>query len=193
VRGAPTTSKIEIREARIGDLGRVVDLWEEMAEHHSRLSHHFTVSEDGRERYSKYLARKFSEKSTKLVVATNGHEVIGFMLCMLSPNVPVFKERTVGLVSDVYVLREFRMKGVAKEMLKYGLRWFKKNKVTSVQLNVAAANFEARSAWAQMGFKPLMITKRLDLGKFPATTMLAEEPLVIKKKVVKKSGEKKGK
>jgi len=191
VRGAPTTSRIEIREARIGDLGRVVDLWEEMAEHHSRLSQHFTVSDDGKERYSKYLADKFSEKSTKLVVATSREEVVGFMLCMLSPNVPVFKEKTIGLVSDVYVLPQFRMKGVAKEMLKYGLRWFEKNKVASVQLNVAAANFEARSAWAQLGFKPLMITKRLDLDKFPATTMLAEEPVVIKKKVVKKPKDKK--
>lgn len=188
---APTTSRVEIREARIGDLGRVVDLWQEMADHHSRLSDHFMVSEDGKDRYSKYLARKFSEKSTKLVVATSSDEVVGFMLCMLSPNVPVFKEKTIGLVSDVYVLPGFRMKGVAKEMLKYGLRWFKKNRVTSVQLNVAAANFEARSAWAQMGFKPLMITKRLDLDKFPATTMLAEEPLVIRKKVVKKPKEKK--
>ncbi|MDQ1372353.1 MAG: hypothetical protein QG582_1269 [Candidatus Thermoplasmatota archaeon] len=180
------TLKIQIREAHIGDLGEVADLWEEMAEHHATLSHHFTVSEDGKDKYSRYLARKFSEKSTKLVVATSGPRVIGYMLCLLSPNAPVFKERTVGLVSDVYVRPEFRMRGVAKEMLKYGLRWFHKNRVASVQLSVAAANFAARSAWSQLGFKPHMILKRLDLDKYPATKMLSEEPIVVRKKVVRK-------
>lgn len=179
------TVKIQIREAHIGDLGDVADLWEQMAEHHTRLSHHFTLSEEGKERYSKYLARKFSEKSTKLIVATDGSRVIGFMLCLLSPNVAVFKERTIGVVSDVYVMPEFRMRGVAKEMLKLGLRWFHKNKVTSVQLSVAASNFEARSVWGQLGFKPHMILKRLDLDKYPANQMLAEEPRVTRKKVVK--------
>ncbi|MDQ1372458.1 MAG: family N-acetyltransferase, partial [Candidatus Thermoplasmatota archaeon] len=72
------TIKIQIREARIGDLGDITDLWEQMAEHHSRLSHHFTVSEDGKEKYSKYLARKFSEKSTKLIVATSGPKAVGY-------------------------------------------------------------------------------------------------------------------
>ncbi|MGD9962540.1 MAG: N-acetyltransferase family protein, partial [Thermoplasmata archaeon] len=178
------TLKILIREARIGDLGDITDLWEQMAEHHSRLSHHFTLAEDGKDKYSKYLARKFSEKSTKLVVATSGPKVVGFMLCLLSPNTPVFRERTVGVVSDVYVRPEFRMKGVAREMLKSGLRWFHKNKVSSVQLSVAAENFAARSAWGQLGFKPHMIMKRLDLDKYPATRMLSEEPKVVRKKVV---------
>ncbi len=180
------TLKIQIREAHIGDLGDVVDLWEQMAEHHTRLSHHFTISDDGKDRYSKYLAKKFSERSTKLIVATSGDRVVGFMLCLLSPNAPVFAEKTIGLVSDVYVRPEYRMRGVAREMLKSGLRWFHKNKVTSVQLSVAAANFAARSAWGQLGFKPHMIMKRLDLGKYPATKMLAEEPTVVRKKVVKK-------
>jgi ribosomal protein S18 acetylase RimI-like enzyme len=179
------TVKIGIREARIGDLGDAVDLWEQMAEHHTRLSHHFTLSEEGKDRYSKYLAKKFSERSTKLVVATHSGRVIGFMLCLLSPNVPVFKERTIGVVSDVYVRPEFRMRGVAREMLKVGLRWFHKNRVTSVQLSVAAANFEARSAWGQLGFKPHMIMNRLDLDKYPATQLLSEEPDVVRKKVVK--------
>lgn len=180
------TVRIEVREARIDDLGGVVDLWEQMIEHHTRLSHHFTLSKDGVDRYSKYLARKFSEKSTKLIVASTEGRLVGFMLCLLSPNVPVFKERTLGIVSDVYVRPEFRKRGITKEMLKVGLRWFHKNKVATVQLSVAAANLEARAAWGQLGFKPHMMMKRLDLDKFPATQILSEEPKVIRKKVVKR-------
>jgi ribosomal protein S18 acetylase RimI-like enzyme len=157
-----------------------------MIEHHKRLSSHFELSDEGRDKFSKYLAKKFSEKSTKLLVAARDGKVIGFMLCMLSPNVPVFKEKTIGVVSDVYVQSEFRKRGITKEMLKVALRWFHKNKVTSVQLSVAAANIEARAAWNQLGFKPHMIMKRLDLDKHPATQMLEDEPGVKGKKVVKR-------
>jgi hypothetical protein len=71
-------------------------------------------------------------------------------------------------------------------MLKVGLRWFRKNKVATVQLSVAAANLEARAAWGQLGFKPHMMLKRLELDKFPATQMLSDEPKVVRKKVVKR-------
>jgi len=178
--------RIEIREARIDDLGEVVELWQQMIDHHTRLSSHFTLSDDGREKYSKYLARKFSEKSTKLLVAAQGGKLVGFMLCLLSPNVPVFKERTLGIVSEVYVRSDLRKKGVTREMLKVALRWFHKNKVSSVQLSVAAANLEARAAWGQLGFKPHMMLKRLDMDRYPATKMLSEEPKTIRKKVVKR-------
>lgn len=157
-----------------------------MIEHHTKLSHHFTLSKDGVDKYAKYLARKFSEKSTKLIVASTEGRLVGFMLCLLSPNVPVFKEKTLGIVSDVYVRPEFRKRGITKEMLKVGLRWFHKNKVATVQLSVAAANLEARAAWGQLGFKPHMMMKRLDLDKFPATQMLSEEPKATRKKVVKR-------
>ncbi len=169
----------------------MVGLWDELVEHHGRLSPLFTPAADSREKWSKYLAKKFSEKSTKLIVAQEDGAVVGFMLCMLSPNAPIFKERTLGIISDVYVRQERRRKGIAKEMLKVALRWFKKNRVKSVQLSVAAANFEARAVWGQLGFKPLMIQKRLDIDAYPATALLAQEPKRLRRKVVRKRDERK--
>lgn len=92
-------------------------------------------------------------------------EIVGFMLCLLSPNAPVFKERKIGVISDVFVLEERRRKGVASKMLDVAIRWFRKNKVRSVQLGVAHHNMEARAAWRNLGFEPYMIYKRLDLDK----------------------------
>ncbi|MCU0859504.1 MAG: GNAT family N-acetyltransferase [Thermoplasmata archaeon] len=169
----------------------MVGLWDELVEHHGRLSPLFTPATDSREKWSRYLSKKFSEKSTKLIVAQEDGVVVGFMLCMLSPNAPIFKERTLGIISDVYVRQERRRKGIAKEMLKVALRWFKKNRVKSVQLSVAAANFEARAVWGQLGFKPLMIQKRMDIDAYPATALLAQEPKRLRRKVVRKREEKK--
>lgn len=143
----------------------MVKLWEMLARHHEGVSEHFRVAWDSKRNWAKYLDQKFSEVSTKLIVAEEDGEIVGFMLCMLSPNAPIFKERKIGVISDAFVLEERRRKGVTRKMLDVGIRWFRKNKVRSVQLGVAHHNMEARAAWRNLGFEPYMIYKRLDLDR----------------------------
>jgi len=138
-----------------------------LARHHERLSDGFSLTLDGKRRWSMYLREKFAEISTKLVVAEEEGEIVGFMLCMLEPNIPVYKERKIGVISDVFVKEQRRRKGLAKKMLDFAARWFKKNKVRTVRLNVAANNLEARAAWRMLGFESFMIDKRLDLSSYP--------------------------
>jgi ribosomal protein S18 acetylase RimI-like enzyme len=155
-----------IRDANSDDLNDVVGLWEMLAQHHEGLSDQFALAWDGKRKWSRYLEERFSEISTNLIVAEEDGEIVGFMLCLLSPNTPVFKDRKIGIISDVYVLEERRRKGVAKNMLNRAIKWFEKNKVRSIQLGVAHDNFEARAAWRQVGFEPYMIYNRLDLKDF---------------------------
>jgi len=104
------------------------------------------------------------------VVAEEDGEIVGFMLCLLEPNVPVYRERKIGVISDVYVKEGRRRKGLAKKMLDFAAKWFKKNKVRTVRLKVAADNLEARAAWRMLGFEQFMIDKRLDLAGYPKKT-----------------------
>ena len=157
---------IEVREAREDDMEPVADLWKMLAEYHEELADDFALSWDSRKRWSKYLRDKYSEISTKLIVADEAGEIVGFMLCMLSPNAPIFRDRQLGVISDVYVREDLRRKGIAKKMFDVAAKWFAKNKVRSVQLNVAAANLEGRAAWRSLGFEPLMIMKRLDVERY---------------------------
>jgi len=180
--------RIEIRDAKEEDLEAVVELWDLLVDHHSNMSAYFAPARDSRAKWSKYLEKKFSEKSTRLIVAEEGSEIVGFMLCLLTPNKPIFKDKSIGVISDVYVSEDRRNRGVTKEMLRVALRWFKKNKMRSVELSVAAANVEARSAWGQLGFKPYLIQKRIDLDKFQAKKLMAEETKPSRKKIVKKTG-----
>jgi len=138
-------------------------LWELLAKHHERLSDGFSLGPDSKRKWSGYLREKFGEISTKLVVAEEEGEIVGFMLCLLEPNVPVYRERKIGVISDVFVKQQRRRKGLAKKMLDYAAEWLRKNKVRTVRLNVAADNLEARAAWRMLGFESFMIDKRLDL------------------------------
>jgi len=157
--------RIEIRDAAEDDLQSVVRLWEMLAKHHENVSEHFRLAWDSKRNWAKYLEKKFSEPSTKLIVAEEDGKIVGFMLCLLSPNAPIFKERKIGVISDAYVLEERRRKGVTRKMLDVAARWFRKNKVRYVQLAVAHYNMDARAVWRNLGFEPYMLYKRLDLER----------------------------
>lgn len=178
--------RIEVREGTEDDLVEVVDLWELLAKHHEQISEDFSLAWDGKRKWSKYLRAKFGEISTKLIVAEEDGKIVGFLLCLLSPNTPVFKERKVGIISDVFVLEERRRKGVARKMLDVAVKWLRKNKVRTLQLGVAHDNLEARAAWRTIGFEPYMIYKRLDLDRFPG-----KRPDRIRRKIVRQKGAKK--
>ena len=184
------TSKIliEVREARKDDLSGVVDLWEKLATYHSELSDEFALAWDGKRRWSKYLHKKFSEISTKLIVAEEGDRIVGFLLAMLSPNYPIFKERKIGLISDVYVLEARRGKGITKKMLDVAIKWFKKNKVRSVHLTAAVANKEGQEVWRLLGFEPYMISERLDLDQLGGKSYSTAKTKIVRKKKQRRKG-----
>ena len=175
--------KIEIRDATEKDLKGIVTLWEMLVEQHRTYSDHFALARDGRRKWARYLRQKFTEPSTKLIVAEENGELMGFMMCLLSPQDSIFVEKATGVVSDAFVRKDRRKKGVMKEMLRVALRWFDKNKMISVEVSVAAANLEARAAWGQLGFKPFLVRKRLQLDKSHARLLLNSKA---PKKVVRK-------
>ena len=157
-----------------------------LAEHHARLSDRFSLALDGKRRWSRYLREKFSEISTKLVVAEENGRIVGFMLCLLEPNTPVYKEKKIGVISDVYVKEERRRKGLAKKMFDFAVKWLKKNKVRTVRLNVAADNLEARAVWRMLGFEPFIIDKRLDLSDYPKRIVRSRPVRVVHTKTKKR-------
>ncbi len=168
----PRRVKIEIRDATEKDLKGIVALWEMLVEQHRTYSDHFVLARDGRRKWARYLRQKFTEPSTKLIVAEEEGELMGFMMCLLSPQDSIFVEKATGVVSDAFVRKNRRKKGVMKEMLRVALRWFDKNKMKSVEVSVAAANLEARAAWGQLGFKPFLVRKRLQMDQSHARLLL---------------------
>jgi L-amino acid N-acyltransferase YncA len=175
--------QIKIRDATEKDLKGIVELWEMLVEQHRTYSDHFCLARGGKRKWARYLREKFTEASTKLIVAEEDGELVGFMMCLLSPQEPIFAEKATGVVSDAFVHRDRRKKGVMREMFRVALRWFDKNKMKSVEVSVAAANLEARAAWGQLGFKPFLVRKRLQMDKHHAQLLLNGRP---PKKVVRR-------
>ncbi len=177
---------IEIRDGRKEDLDSVVGLWERLAKQHEGMGEEFALRWRSRKDWAEYVKLKFSEISTKLIVAEEDGEIVGFMLCMLSPNAPIFAERKIGLISDAYVVPERRKKGVAEKMLATGVKWFRKNKVRSVHLMVAAKNLEGRAVWGKLGFKPYMLLKRMDLARVQESAWEKPRARIVRRKIAKR-------
>lgn len=71
-----------------------------------------------------------------------------------------------GHISDVFVEKNFRKLGVAKQFLKKLKKWFKNKNLKHIELSVHEKNEVGKKAWAKYGLEDYMIKKRVKMGKF---------------------------
>ena len=73
---------------------------------------------------------------------------------LLGENTDYFTEKKHGFIYDIYVLPEFRGKGISKQLINEGIAEFKKLGHEEVRLNVFAKNF-AKEMYRNLGFRDL--------------------------------------
>ena len=73
---------------------------------------------------------------------------------LLGENTDYFTEKKHGFIYDIYVLPEFRGKGISKQLINEGIAEFKKLGHEEVRLNVFATNF-AKEMYRNLGFRDL--------------------------------------
>lgn len=73
---------------------------------------------------------------------------------LLGENNDYFTDKKHGFIYDVYVLPQYRGKGISKKLLNEGKAEFKKQGYEEVRLNVFASNF-AKEIYKNLGYKEL--------------------------------------
>ena len=69
---------------------------------------------------------------------------IGYPTVLIQKNIPIFKLEKYGEILDMYVKKEFRGRGVSKELKDKRLLWLKSKNIQKVTLKVLAKNFNAK-------------------------------------------------
>jgi ribosomal protein S18 acetylase RimI-like enzyme len=73
---------------------------------------------------------------------------------LLGENTDYFSGKKHGFIYDIFVLPQFRGKGISKEFIKEGICTLKKSGYEEVRLNVFATNY-AKEIYKKLGFKDL--------------------------------------
>ena len=87
-----------------------------------------------------------------LVYRNADNSIAGWIL--LGENTDYFSGKKHGFIYDVFVLTQFRGKGISKEFIKEGISTLKKSGYEEVRLNVFATNY-AKEIYKKLGFKDL--------------------------------------
>lgn len=139
-----------VTPATADDVDAVTDLWVALAE--SQRDHGSTLLASGnRSAVREWVAR--SVVTGELLLARDGAEPIGFVSFTLEHG-RYERDRTLGTVSNLFVVPERRGEGVGGDLLNAAERALRETGAETVALEALAANELAREFYAAHGYEP---------------------------------------
>ena len=148
-----------IRSAKIKDLKEVVKMRLKLGKYEEKIENYFTLGNNAKLLLQKIYKEYINAKSKKLLVVEIDNKIIGFGSAQINSSNAIFKIKEHGYIVEVYVDKKFRRRGVAGEILKVFYKWFRKNNIKYIELNVLYHNELGRNAWTKYGFKDCLIKK----------------------------------
>ncbi|MBI2079667.1 GNAT family N-acetyltransferase [Candidatus Micrarchaeota archaeon] len=151
--------KILIRKAKLTDVKNLVYLSIELRHFHALLSgKNKTLIEfkklkpNWKSIFKKWLIKNIKSKNSLVLVAEYWRELVGYSLFQIKDNVPIYSITKLGHVSDLYIKKIHREKGVASKFKKEAFKWFKRKGLKQLSIMVHSDNKKAHKIYRKWGF-----------------------------------------
>lgn len=133
-------------------LDEIKELWEQLNVHHRDRAPHFA---------SVFASKTFADRRANILAHSAGG------LCVLLARdltgkligycVNTITEKRVGEIDSLFVLPEYRGKGLGEALVEQSIRWLNEQGVEKIFLEVSAGNEQVFSFYAKFGFYPAKI------------------------------------
>ncbi len=133
---------VKLHEDKVSE---IKPLWEQLNLLHENLSHNF----------KQHFARFTFEERMKLIyqknycavfVAKSGDKNVGYAL--------VSVEKNVGEIDSIFVVAEYRRRGLGKKMIEKSHAWLAEHNVKKIIIGVAEGNESAFPFYQKLGYLP---------------------------------------
>jgi GNAT superfamily N-acetyltransferase len=149
-----------IRKADLKDVTDTVDLWKEFMKYHDeiiikknkKVKPYLTKKKNAADIFRKYVQKIILSKDSITHVAEVEGRLAGYSLNCINNNIPVFKIKKIGYMSDLFVKKEFRGLGISTKLKNEAIKWFKKKGIKYVSIKVHNDNELAHSIYKKWGF-----------------------------------------
>ena len=154
-----------IRPATSSDVPIVTKLQQEFIDEHQKLydSTFYALQPDAAQEWSSWALKKLQNNELGLFVALENDTIIGYISGYSETRAPIYKLRTIGYVSNMYVLPAFRGKGVGSKLHHALLQWFKEKNIIHIELNVDARAAATIATWHHLGYTEVGKRLRMNL------------------------------
>ena len=147
---------IEIREAREEELLKISALWGDFMAYNAAFNDSFKVKKKARAIFSKEMNEHGDNPDCRLAVAVDNGGLIGFCYSYISSKPRYFKLEKFGFIGDLYVQDDYRERGIGRLLVDDALDFFKKRKISQIELLVAQKNVNTVKFWESIGFDHLL-------------------------------------
>jgi len=145
---------IEIYECEVEDVDdSVKKLWLGLAREMFEIERLILPSEANGDKWVEFVREGLASGRNLLLIAKSDNAVVGFAFASIFRNYPLEVSRTIGVIDDVYVLPEFRGKGIGKKLAMECLNKMEAAGVKTVTLQVFTENKVAIKLYEKLGFK----------------------------------------
>lgn len=143
---------VKVRRAEARDMAFVIELWKGMTEELAKCDERYELRPDAEIIWARWAGQHLRNAESCLLVAENGGEYVGYLLAHAAESQPIFKHRKHATITDIYVVPQYRRKGIAKRLIEEAASFFKAHGVQHMQVNVLVKNASARAFVEKMGF-----------------------------------------
>jgi ribosomal protein S18 acetylase RimI-like enzyme len=154
-------SEIKIRKADAGDLATLLAF--EQAVIDAERPFDPTIKTAGARYYD--IEELISSTLTQILVAESDGQVIASGYARIKDSSDYLKHRRHSYLGFMYVVPEFRGRGVNRLIVDELIKWSAENKVFEIRLEVYGANTPAIRAYEKAGFRKHIIEMRLGIDE----------------------------
>jgi len=115
------------------------------------------------QRYGEKVAKDIQKGDRLYLLAHTGSSLVGYLEGESINRHAVFAPKKCFHISVVYVIPEYRQRGIATSLIKEALRWASEHGCQEAGLNVLINNKDARGLYRKIGFKAFQYELRMKL------------------------------
>lgn len=156
-----------IRKAKTKDISVIVELWKgfmkdfnDKFSENKTIKDYITLKKNAGKDFRKFAEEKIKSKDGKIFIVEEGNEPIGYMLIYIKKTIPIYKLKKIGYISDLFIKKEFRRRGISSKLKKKAISWFKKKGMKHMSIQVYADNKIPYDIYKKWGFSDFHIELR---------------------------------
>lgn len=154
------SDNIIIRNGRIRDKYRALNIWKEMVNHHRDIGAiEFEVVERAPKLWLKFYENYVRSRNKKVLIAEKEGIIIGYLLGKIEKRSPIYKKRNKAHIKELAVTTRERNKGVGTKLLEAYAKWARKSKLEYLTISVVPENEIGKEFWKKHGFQTLFLSQ----------------------------------
>jgi len=141
-----------IRAATIKDFKKLKDIKLESKKYEMQYSDSLKPLNKTIDIYFEYFKAELNKKNSSVFIAID-KKPIGIIIATYFVPLRISKFTRKGYVSNLYIKKNYRYKGIGKKLLNISLKWLKENNVKYISLEIHLKNKNALKFYRDLGFK----------------------------------------